>query len=72
MINPKNNDEKSFKWADIAALHHEEIAKYPQRISKLQHYEDQHNWDVLKFPLAIQKVGKFEKNNPGNARKRVI
>ena len=30
----------------------------------LQYYEDQCNWSDLKFPLAIQKIGKFEKNNP--------
>ena len=38
-----------------------------QRISKLQHNEDQHNWNELEFPLAIQKIGKFERNNPGIA-----
>ena len=43
VINPKSNDEKCFKWAVIAALHHEEIPKDPQRISKLHHYEDRYN-----------------------------
>ena len=51
----------------IAALHLEEIAKDPQRISKLQHYEDHHHWNGLGFPLAIQRIGNFEKNSPGNA-----
>ena len=31
----------------------------------LQHYEVQHNWQGNKFPLAIQKIGKFEKKNSG-------
>ena len=31
----------------------------------LQHYEVQYNWQGNKFPLAIQKVGKFEKKNSG-------
>ena len=35
-------------------MHDEEIAKDPQRISKLQHYKNQHNWNGLEFPLAIQ------------------
>ena len=35
VINPKNNDENCFKWAIIAALHHKEIKKDHQRISKL-------------------------------------
>ena len=67
VLNLKSNDEQCFKWAVIVALHHKEIAKDPQRISKLQHYEDQYNWNKLEFPLAIQKIAKFEKNNPGTA-----
>ena len=51
----------------MAALHHEEIAKDPQRISKLQHYDDQYNWNGTELPLAIQKIGKFERNNQGIA-----
>ena len=27
-------------------------------------YENQYNWVGLKFPVAINKIGKFEKNNP--------
>ena len=35
--NPRNEeDEECFKWAVIAALHHEYIQKDPQRISKLE------------------------------------
>ena len=67
MINPKNEDEKCFKWAVIAALHHEEIKNDHQRISRLQHYEDWYNWNRLEFSLAIQKIGKFEKKNLGIA-----
>ena len=67
LINQNNKDEQWFKWAIIAALHHEEIKKDHQRISRLQHYEDQYNWNRLKFPLAIQNIGKFERNNPGIA-----
>ena len=37
VINPKNiKDEECFKWAVIAALHHEEIDSHPERISKLK------------------------------------
>lgn len=35
IINPKNEDKGCFKWSVIAALHHEEIGRDPQRISKL-------------------------------------
>ena len=33
-INPKNKDNECFKYAIIAALHHQEIQRNPQRISK--------------------------------------
>ena len=67
LINPKSNDEKCFKWAVIATLHYEDIKHQTERISLLQHYEDQYNWNELEFSLAIQKIGKFDKNNPGIA-----
>ena len=33
VINPKNKDEECFKWAIVAALHHEEIGNNPERLS---------------------------------------
>ena len=67
MINPQNKDEECFKWAVIAALHHEEIKKDHQRISTLRPYENQYNWEGLEFPASINEIDKFEKNNPGIA-----
>ena len=61
-INPKNTDEKCFKWAFIVALHNKEIKKDPQRNSKLERYKNKYNWQRFEFPLAIQKIGKFEKS----------
>ena len=63
VINPQNTDEECFKWAVIASLHHEETDSHPERITKLQCYEDQYNWQGLEFPVAINKIDKFEKNN---------
>ena len=67
MINPKNKDKECFKWAVIAGLHHEEIKKDHQRTSKLEPYENQYSWEGLEFPGSINKIAKFEKNNPGMA-----
>ena len=67
MINPQNNDEQCFKWAVIAALHHEDIKQNPERISLLRPYEKQYNYKQLEFPASIKKIDKFEKNNPGIA-----
>lgn len=51
----------------MAALHQEEIGNNPKRMLKLQHYEVQYNWNGVEFPLAIQKIGNFERNNAGIA-----
>ena len=67
VINPQNKDEECFKWAVIAALHHEEIKHHPERISLLKSYENQYNWKGLEFLVSIKKIDKFEKNNPGIA-----
>ena len=64
VINPKNeNDEKCFEWAVTAALHHEEIGKNPQRRSNIMRYANNYNWSGLEFPVAINKMNEFEKNN---------
>ena len=65
VINPQNKDEECFKWAAIAALHHEEIKKDHKSISKRRSYENQYNWEGLEFPVPIKKIDEFEKNNPG-------
>ena len=67
VINSQNKDEECFKWAVIAALHHEEIKHNPERTSLLRPYENQYNWKGLEFPVSIKKIDKFEKNNPGIA-----
>ena len=63
MINPQNKDEECFKWAFIAALHHEDIKHNSERINLLRPYEKQHNWKGLRS--SNKKIDKFEKNNPG-------
>ena len=64
VINPKNeSDEECLKWAVNAALHHQEIGNDPQRISKIIRYTNNYNWSGLKFPVAINKINEFEKNN---------
>ena len=64
-MNPKDSDEKRFKWAVIAPLHNEDIGNNIGRISKPQYCEDQFNRQVVAFLLVIQKIGTFEKKNPG-------
>ena len=58
VINPKNKDEECFRWAAIALLHHEEIGKDPQRITKLKPFADQYNWEGLEFPMDYKTISK--------------
>ena len=64
MLNPQNEDEECFRWAVISALHYEEIKKANQRMSKMETYENQYNWEGLEFPVLIKMIDKFENNNP--------
>ena len=66
VINPmKNTDKECLKYGVLLQLlHHEEIGKdHSERISKLKPFAERYNWNGLEFPVAIEKIGKFEKNN---------
>ena len=67
VINPQNKDEECFKWAVIAALHHNETKNKIERITLLRPYKKQYNWKEVEFPVSIKKIDKYEKNNPGVA-----
>ena len=55
--------EECFKWAVIAASYYEEIGLNPECILKLRKYDNNHNWSRLEFPVAINKIDEFEKND---------
>ena len=59
-INPHNDDEECFKWAVIAAS---EIGKNSQHLSNLRKFADNYDWSGLEFPVAINKIGIFERKN---------
>ena len=63
IINPKNSDQECFKWAIIAAMRWEEIDIDHQRISKLRRYEDDFDWDGIRFPPSINDIKRFESRN---------
>ena len=65
VLNPQNEeDEECFKWAVIAALHHEEINSHSERISKLEPYSGLLQLEGLEFPMTVRQIDKFEQNNP--------
>ena len=63
IINPRNEDQKCFKWAVIAASRWEEIDSYPERISKLKRFEKEFDWSGIKFPFSVKDIKGFETKN---------
>ena len=43
-INPKSSDIDSFKYSILISLHYYDISFHPERISKLNQYENEHNF----------------------------
>ena len=63
IINPKNSDMECFKWAVIAAMKWKDIGDHPERMNKLRRYEDDFDWDGMKFPASFRDINKFESRN---------
>ena len=63
IINPKNVDNKCFKWAVIAGSRWEDIGTNPERISKLRRYEAEFDWNEITYPVSKKNIGKFEARN---------
>ena len=63
IFNPKNLDEKCFKWAVIAGLKWEEIVRDHQRVSKLRKYENEFDWSGITYPVSTKYITKFETRN---------
>ena len=62
-INPKNNDDKCFRYALTVASNYEQIKKDPQVISKIKPFINQYNWKETDFPSNQKDWKKFESNN---------
>ena len=60
IINPKNLDLECFKWAAIAAMRWEEIARDHQRISKLKRFENDFDWTGIGFSVSFRTIKRFE------------
>ena len=52
-----------FKWAVVAASRWEKIDNNPERIRKLRRYEDDFDWDGIKFPASFRDIKRFESRN---------
>ena len=62
-INPKNNEDEFFQYAITVTLHHVQIKKDPQRITKIKPFTGQYNWKEIDFPSNKKDWKKFELSN---------
>lgn len=61
-INIKNENHECFKWSLLAALHPAE--HHAERITRYQPFKEELNFEGIDFPVSIDQIGKFEKQNP--------
>ena len=63
-IDPKNKtDDKCFQYALLVTLHHQNIGRDPQRISKIEPIINQYNWKGIDSKLFQKDWKKFRQNN---------
>ena len=53
-INLKNKDDKCFQYSITAALNHQKIESHSERISNIEPFIDQYNWDGIEFAARIK------------------
>ena len=63
-INPKNEDNKCFKYAATVALNYKEVKYSPERVSYLKPFINKYNWDGKNYPSKMDDWKKFQKNSP--------
>ena len=62
-INPKNKDDKCFQYDLTVALNYQNIKNNPERVSKINLFIGQYNWNGISFPSHSKDWKKFESNN---------
>ena len=63
-VNIQNNDEESFKYSILAALHYSEIQEHHSRPSKYTKWLNELNFSGIDFPVKLKEIDKFEYQNP--------
>ena len=62
IINMQNDDKECFKWCVTRALY--PVSVHPERITKiLRKQSEELNWSGIEFPLELQKIDRFERQN---------
>ena len=63
MINPQNKDNMCFQYAITTSLNYKKIKNHPEKISKINPFINNYNWDNMQLPSQQQDYEKFEMNN---------
>ena len=61
VVNIQNKDNKCFMWSILAYLHPADTN--PQRVSKYEPFHAELSFDDIEFPVKLQDVSKFERQN---------
>lgn len=62
VINIRNHDEKCFMWSILAALC--KVQNHAERVSNYRKHVNKINLDGISFPVTLNQIKIFEKNNP--------
>ena len=65
IINVRNKDNRCFEYAILSAQHHKKIKTKPEKPSKYKKYLNKLDFTGIEFPVSLNDIDKFEKNNPG-------
>lgn len=63
VINIQNNDEKCFVWAVLSALKCNSVKKNAHRVSNYRSYLEELDLTNIEFPVTLNQIDIFEKNN---------
>ena len=62
VLNVKNRDEKCFMWSILSVLH--PAPHHRERVSHYKQYAEELNFTGISFPVSIDDILRFEKQNP--------
>ena len=64
VLNIQNQDQKCFLWSVLAAFHPVHWRNQPHRVNHYLRYESELNMEGIQYPVTVQQVTKFERQNP--------
>ena len=62
VVNIQNYDNKCFLYSVLAALH--PVPQHRERVSKYKSFVDELDMSNIEYPVPIEQISKFEKQNP--------